>query len=63
MDLHAWYEVFIGDRWYTFDATQSAPKGGRVILGYGRDAADVAFATFFAPFELKYMKVNVEKID
>ena len=63
MDLHAWYEVFIGDRWYTFDATQSAPKGGRAILGYGRDAADVAFATFFAPFELKDMKVNVEKID
>lgn len=62
MDLHAWYEVFVGGRWYTFDPTQATPKGGRVILGYGRDAADVAFATFFAPFELKGMQVNVEKI-
>ncbi len=62
MDLHAWYEVFIGNRWYTFDPTQAMPKGGRVILGYGRDAADVAFATFFAPFELKGMQVSVEKI-
>lgn len=63
MDLHAWYEVFINGRWYTFDATQDIPKGGRVILGYGRDAADVAFATFYAPFELKDMQVKVEKID
>lgn len=62
MDLHAWYEVFIGGRWYTFDPTQAKPKGGRVILGYGRDAADVAFATFYAPFELKNMQVNVKKI-
>ncbi len=22
MDLHAWFEAFVGDRWYTFDATQ-----------------------------------------
>lgn len=63
MDLHAWYEVFIGGQWYTFDPTQATPKGGRIILGYGRDAADVAFATFFAPFELKRMQVTVEKID
>lgn len=63
MDLHAWYEVFVGGQWYTFDPTQAIARGGRVILGYGRDAADVAFATFFAPFELKRMRVNVEKIE
>ena len=43
MDLHAWFEAFVGGRWYTFDATQQEPKGGRVVLAYGRDAADVAF--------------------
>lgn len=62
MDLHAWYEVFVGGQWYTFDPTQATPKGGRVILGYGRDAADVAFATLFAPFELKGMQVTVEDV-
>lgn len=62
MDLHAWYEVFIGGRWYTFDPTQAAPTGGRVIVGYGRDAADVAFATFFAPFILTSMHVQVDKV-
>lgn len=62
MDLHAWYEVFIDGRWYTFDPTQATPKGGRVILGYGRDAADVAFATLFGSVELSNMQVSVEKI-
>lgn len=62
MDLHAWYEVFIGGRWYTFDATQSEPKGGRIIIAYGRDASDVAFATFFDNFVLKDMQVSVTEI-
>lgn len=62
MDLHAWYEVFIGGHWYTFDATQNAPKGGRIILAFGRDAADVAFATFFDGFMLKDMQVSVTAI-
>lgn len=43
MDLHAWFEAYIGGRWYTFDGTQSEPRGGRVVVAYGRDAADVAF--------------------
>jgi len=43
MDLHAWFEAFIGGRWYTFDATQAQPRGGRIVVAYGRDAADVAF--------------------
>ena len=49
MDMHAWFEAYVGDRWYTFDAVQSASKGGYVAVGFGRDAADVAIYNQFGP--------------
>jgi len=62
MDLHAWFEAFIDGRWYTFDATQAEPRGGRVAIAYGRDAADVALITEFGPLETKDMLVRVERV-
>jgi transglutaminase-like putative cysteine protease len=62
MDLHAWFEVYLGDKWYTFDATQAVVTGGRVVLAYGRDAADVATATYFGNMQLKNMYVYVEEV-
>jgi transglutaminase-like putative cysteine protease len=61
MDLHAWFEAFVGGRWYTFDATQPAPRGGRIVMAYGRDAADVAFISDYAaqPLEVSDMRVGV----
>lgn len=59
MDLHAWFEAFIGGRWYTFDATQATARGGRIAIAYGRDAADVALATQFGQANLTSMKVWV----
>ena len=49
MDLHAWFEAFIGGRWYTFDATQTELTAGYVAIGYGRDAADVGIYNQFGP--------------
>tara|TARA_R110002072_G_scaffold2099_1_gene17685 strand:- start:5104 stop:5562 length:459 start_codon:yes stop_codon:yes gene_type:complete len=49
MDLHAWFEAFVGGRWYSFDATQPELSGGYVAIGYGRDAADVAIYNQFGP--------------
>lgn len=49
MDMHAWFEAYVAGRWYSFDATQSEPKGGYIAIGYGRDAADVAVYTQFGP--------------
>lgn len=60
MDLHAWFEAFVGDRWYTFDATQKEPRGNRIAIAYGRDAADVALATQYGPLTLKEMQVWVD---
>jgi transglutaminase-like putative cysteine protease len=60
MDLHAWFEAYAGDRWYTFDATQPEPRGNRIAIAYGRDAADVALATYFGALEMTGMKVSVD---
>lgn len=60
MDMHAWFEAFVGGRWYTFDATQDRPRGCRIVIAYGRDAADVAIATHFADIALTRLAVSVE---
>ena len=57
IDLHAWFEAWVGGRWYTFDATQAQPRGGRVVLAYGRDAADVAFISNYGALETVAMRV------
>ena len=49
MELHAWFEAYVAGRWYTFDATQPFKKDGYVVIGYGRDAADVAICNQFGP--------------
>ncbi len=63
MDLHAWFEVYLGNQWYTFDATQNISNPHRMVLAYGRDAADVATATYFGDMKLIKMNVAVTKLD
>ncbi len=60
MDLHAWFEAFIDGRWYTFDATQDQARGGRVVVAYGHDAADVAFISNYAALETTALDVTVD---
>ena len=64
MELHAWFEAYVGGRWYTFDATQAERKGGYVAIGYGRDAADVAVFNQFGPqVTLLSQYVNVQRME
>ena len=47
MDFHAWFEVWLGERWWTYDARFNTPRIGRVPIGRGRDAIDVAMVTTY----------------
>jgi transglutaminase-like putative cysteine protease len=57
MDFAAWFEVYIGGAWYTFDARNNTPRIGRVLIARGRDAADVAITTTFGPNQLESFTV------
>jgi transglutaminase-like putative cysteine protease len=62
MDFSAWFEVYLGRRWYTFDARHNTPRIGRVLMARGRDAADVAISTTFGPNTLKRFIVHTDEI-
>jgi transglutaminase-like putative cysteine protease len=57
MDFAAWMEVWLGDRWWTFDPRNNRPRKGRVLIGRGRDASDVAMITTFGAPVLETMLV------
>lgn len=62
MDFSAWFEVYLDDRWWTFDARYNQPRYGRVLMAVGRDASDVAMTTSFGTANLKYFSVVSEEI-
>lgn len=57
MDFAAWMEVWLGDRWWTFDPRNNMRRVGRVLIGRGRDALDVAMVTTFGPATFQSMTV------
>ncbi len=57
MDFSAWFEAFLSGRWYSFDARHNTPRIGRVVMGRGRDAADVPLSTSFGPAPLQHFEV------
>jgi transglutaminase-like putative cysteine protease len=61
MDFAAWMEVWLAGRWWTFDPRNNTRRKGRVPIGRGRDAADVAMATTFGGPLLESMTVTAEE--
>jgi transglutaminase-like putative cysteine protease len=57
MDFCAWFEAYLGDRWWTFDPRNNVPRTGRVLIGRGRDALDVAMVTTYGGAVLETMQV------
>jgi transglutaminase-like putative cysteine protease len=60
MDFSAWFEVYLGGRWYSFDARNRIPRIGRVLMARGRDATDVAIANTFGTAFLSGFTVVAE---
>jgi transglutaminase-like putative cysteine protease len=58
MDFSAWFEAYLEDRWWTFDARHNHPRIGRVLIAAGRDASDVAITTSFGTAALTRFQVT-----
>jgi transglutaminase-like putative cysteine protease len=62
MDFSGWFEAYLEDRWYTFDARHNVARIGRILIARGRDAADVAISTAFGENTLKSFKVWTNEV-
>src|SRR5579863_7445360 len=62
MDFSAWFEVWLGEKWWTFDARNNQPRIGRVLMATGRDAADVAITTSFGISSLNRFAVITDEV-
>jgi len=62
MDFCAWFEAYLEDRWWTFDPRNNVPRTGRVVIGRGRDALDVAMVTTYGAPVLQALTVWAEQI-
>ncbi len=61
MDFSAWFEVYLDDRWWAFDARNNTTRIGRILMATGRDASDVAITTSFGLADLRYFFVVTEE--
>ena len=61
-DFAAWFEAYLGGRWYTFDPRNNVPRIGRILMARGRDATDVAMVTSFGPCTLSGFKVFTDEV-
>ena len=62
MDFSAWFEVYLGGRWHTFDARHNKPRIGRIVMARGRDATDVAISTTFGACTLAGFRVVTDEV-
>ena len=62
MDFSAWFDVYLGHRWHTFDARHNRPRIGRILMARGRDATDTALTTTFGPARLTGFDVHTDEV-
>jgi len=62
MDFSAWFEVYLGNRWYTFDARHNKRRIGRIVMARGLDASDAALTTVFGAHTLANFTVVTDEV-
>jgi transglutaminase-like putative cysteine protease len=62
MDFAGWFEAYLGGAWHTFDPRNNQRRIGRILIGRGRDAADVAISTTFGPNYLETFRVWTDEV-
>ncbi|HEX8919074.1 MAG TPA: transglutaminase family protein [Chloroflexota bacterium] len=62
MDFCAWFDAYLGGRWRTFDPRNNQRRIGRVVIGRGRDALDVAMVTTYGSHTLRSMVVRADEV-
>ena len=62
MDFSAWFEAYLGGRWWAFDARHDVPRIGRILIAAGRDATDVAITTSFGAAPLRSFSVITDEV-
>ena len=62
MDFSAWFEIYLGGQWWTFDARHNRRRIGRIVMARGRDAVDVALTTSFGPTTLTRFVVVTDEV-
>lgn len=61
-DFHGIAQVYLGGRWHNVDATFEGVRPALVPIAVGRDAADVAMATFWGDSQVKAQAVTVTQV-
>lgn len=61
-DFHAVAELYLGGAWHVLDATGMASAEDLVLIGVGRDAADIPFLSSFGSATMIEQRVSVKRV-
>ena len=62
MDFSAWFDVYLGGQWHSWDARHNQPRIGRILMARGRDATDAAISTAFGNAKLVNFTVRTDEV-
>jgi transglutaminase-like putative cysteine protease len=61
-DFHACFEAYIGGNWIFFDPTKLSFANGLVKIAHGKDASEIAVASYFGDSNCTFMKIECHPI-
>lgn len=61
-DFASWFEVYLDDAWWVFDARHNTPRIGRILVARGLDAADVPIISPFGNHVISRLDVITQEV-